>query len=49
MCLLVNPLVWVAAWFSRLDCELACDEGALKRLGEEERIAYGKTLLQVVS
>ena len=44
-----NPLVWVAAWFSRRDCELACDEGALKRLGEEERIAYGKALLQVVS
>ena len=44
-----DPLVWVAAWFSRRDCELACDEGALKRLGEEERIAYGKTLLEVVS
>ena len=44
-----NPLVWVAAWFNRRDCELACDEGALKRLGEKERIAYGKSLLQVVS
>ena len=44
-----HPLVWVAAWFSRRDCELACDEGALKRLGEDERIAYGKTLLDVVS
>ena len=44
-----HPLVWVAAWFSRRDCELACDEGALKRLGHEERIAYGKSLLQVVS
>lgn len=44
-----NPLVWVAAWFSRRDCELACDEGALKRLGEGERIAYGKSLLDVVS
>ena len=44
-----NPLVWVAAWFSRRDCELACDEGALKRLGEDQRIAYGKSLLDVVS
>lgn len=44
-----DPLVWVAAWFSRRDCELACDEGALKRLGEDERIAYGKSLLDVVS
>ena len=43
-----NPLVWVAAWFSRRDCELACDEGALKRLGEEERVNYGMALLQVV-
>ena len=44
-----NPLVWVAAWFSRRDCELACDEGALMRLGENERIAYGESLLDVVS
>ena len=44
-----NPLVWVAAWFSRRDCELACDEGALKRLGEDARVDYGKALLQVVS
>ena len=44
-----NPLVWVAAWFSRRDCELACDEGALRRLGENERIAYGESLLDVVS
>lgn len=44
-----NPLVWIAAWFSRRDCELACDEGAIKRLGEEERIAYGMALLKVVS
>ena len=45
----LDPLVWAAAWFSRRDCELACDEGALERLGEDERIAYGKTLLEVVS
>ena len=44
-----DPLVWVAAWCSRRDCELACDEGALKRLGQQDRIAYGKTLLDLVS
>ena len=44
-----HPLVWMAAWVSRRDCELACDEGALKQLGDENRIAYGKTLLEVVS
>ena len=44
-----NPLVWLAARESRRDCELACDEGALARLGEHERIDYGKTLLATVS
>ena len=44
-----NPLVWVAVWLSKRDCELACDEGAVKRLGEEERIAYGRTLVDMVA
>ena len=44
-----NPLVWVAASLSRRDCELACDEAVLKKLGEGERLAYGKTLLDMVS
>lgn len=43
-----NPLVWIAAAASRTDCELACDEGALRVLGESERIAYGKTLLALI-
>ena len=43
-----NPLVWVAAVQSRRDCELSCDESALRQLGDEERIAYGKTLLTMV-
>lgn len=40
-----DPLVWLAAGLSRTDCELACDEAALSRLGEGERIAYGETLI----
>ncbi|MCH5250767.1 MAG: DUF4825 domain-containing protein [Lachnospiraceae bacterium] len=44
-----NPLVWVAAVLSKRDCELACDESAIKMLGEEERIAYGKTLLSLIT
>lgn len=44
-----NPLVWVAASRSRRDCELACDEGALQKLGEDVRIAYGQTLLAMVT
>ena len=44
-----DPLVWVAAAQSRRDCELACDESALKNLGDPQRIAYGRTLLDIVS
>jgi beta-lactamase regulating signal transducer with metallopeptidase domain len=44
-----NPLVWLAAIVSKRDCELACDEAALKQLGENQRIAYGKTLLATVT
>lgn len=43
-----DPLVWLAAAVSKTDCELACDEGALKQLGEGERIPYGKTLLALI-
>ena len=44
-----NPLVWLAVMLSRRDCELACDEGALKRLGDGERAAYGRTLLALIT
>lgn len=44
-----NPLVWLAAALSRRDGELACDEGALRRLGDGERLAYGNTLLALVT
>ena len=40
--------VWIAAIVSRRDCELACDEGALRQLGESERIPYGQTLLRLI-
>ncbi|MGN0985889.1 MAG: M56 family metallopeptidase [Candidatus Enterenecus sp.] len=48
LCLAVhwyNPLVWLAASLSRRDAELACDEGTLRRIGEGERLAYGRTLI----
>lgn len=40
-----NPLVWLAASLSRRDAELACDDGAIRRIGEGERAAYGRTLI----
>lgn len=43
-----HPLVWLAAWLSRQDCELSCDEMAIGLLGEKERFAYGRTLLSLV-
>ena len=43
-----NPLVWLAAVVSKRDGELACDERTLARLGEDERTAYGETLLSLV-
>lgn len=51
VCLMVywfHPLVWWAAAASKEDCELACDEGALRRLGADERVPYGQTLLRLI-
>ena len=42
-----NPLVWLAAALSRRDAELACDEATIRRLGEAERAAYGRTLIRI--
>ena len=42
-----NPLVWCAAFLSRRDAELACDEAAIRSLGEGERAAYGRTLIEM--
>ena len=43
-----DPLVWVASAAVKKDCELACDEGALTRLEEEDRIPYGETLVSLI-
>lgn len=48
LCLILhwyNPLVWYAAILSKQDAELACDERTVKKLGEDERAAYGRTLV----
>lgn len=44
-----NPLVWVAAVMSKRDCELACDYGVIKRMDKDERLAYGKILVDLIS
>ena len=42
-----NPLVWTASFASQLDGELACDEGALRRIGEGNRNDYARTLINL--
>jgi len=44
-----NPLVWLAIHLSRQDCELACDAASIRQLGEEQRLAYGKTLVDLIA
>lgn len=44
-----NPLVWAAVVLSKRDGELSCDEGTIRRLGEGERISYGRTLVGLVA
>lgn len=43
-----HPLVWFCAYLSQQDCEYACDEEAIRQLGEQQRISYGKTILSLV-
>lgn len=44
-----NPLVWFAAYVSRKDGELACDEAVLRQIGEGRRVKYGQTILNIAS
>ena len=44
-----HPLVWIAAVCSKRDCELSCDASAVRALGEEERVPYGRTLVEMVA
>lgn len=44
-----NPLVWVAAWLSRVDCEQACDESVVKRIGADSRADYGRAIVSMIS
>lgn len=48
-CFWFHPLVWVMAVLSKRDCELSCDEKAIKRLGESKRRYYGYVLLRMVN
>lgn len=43
-----NPLVWTAAILSCADAELTCDEAVIKRIGENNSLAYGYTLVDMI-
>lgn len=43
-----DPFVWLAAYLSRRDCELACDESCVKQLGSERRLDYGRALIELI-
>lgn len=40
-----NPLVWIMAGLLSRDIELACDEGVLRRFGEQARVGYAMALI----
>ena len=40
-----NPLVWLMSGLLSRDIELACDEGVLRRFGEQSRAGYAMTLI----
>lgn len=42
-----NPLVLIAAGLSVVDSELACDEGVIAKMGEQNRKAYGENLIAI--
>ena len=40
-----NPLVWIAAWLSWRDSEMACDDRVTARLPDIDRLAYANVLV----
>ena len=52
LCLVIywfHPLVWIGAYLASRDCELACDEGVLRRMGEDRAQEYGCTLIEMAA
>ena len=43
-----NPFIWAAFFLSGIDCELACDEEAIRLLGKEYSAEYAKTLFEIL-
>lgn len=43
-----NPLVWAAAALSKRDCEYACDEAVIRKIGGDRRFEYGKIIVDMI-
>lgn len=43
-----NPFIWAAFFLSGIDCELACDEEAIRLLGREYSVMYAKSLYEIL-
>lgn len=44
-----NPLVWAAAFASKQDAELFCDEAVVRKIGEMNRFEYGRLLVRITA
>lgn len=44
-----NPLVWISFRLMERDMEMSCDEAVIKVMGEEIKVAYSSSLLQMSS
>lgn len=43
-----DPFVWAAAVLSKRDCECACDEAVIRRIGADRRFEYGKAIIDMI-
>lgn len=43
-----DPLIWLAAYVSRADCEAACDEAVIQSMNGEMRRLYGMSLISLM-
>ncbi|VYU38838.1 hypothetical protein [Clostridium tertium] len=44
----LNPIIYIGFNIMRSDCEAACDEMVLTKIGEEENLNYGNTIINVL-
>lgn len=43
-----NPVIWAAFFLSGIDCELACDEEAIRLLGQDYSAGYANSLYEML-